>query len=763
MGTIRYACARMCIRFMVWVVWNMGLWFQLSCLPVAAQEAQQKRPATVEDSIRMVRIAGHLSNLSYAGALTEDFAYFSPDRKQFVVILKKGNLETNTNDYQLLLFQTNEIFSSPAPRALTTMCSSSNREAITDVAWLADNETILFRGENPGEVSQVYSVSSKSGELRELTHHPTSIVAFSSDAKGQRIAYAAEKPPQPVLTEAARREGIIVAHEDMAELLIGERTDDSRELFVLDTNRGTVRPLPIGPEWKGKLYGSFLNLSLSPDGNHLVVSVNLTEVPERWHEYREPTMAQVMRSVLPPNSLSWIFQYLLIDVASGRERSLFDGPLSYHGSEVVWGPDSWSLILTGVFLPIDQAAGSAKNLSMPATVAIDLKSLQYAKLSDEDLQFVRQENAGALLVFQIRPSSSSSVSSERLLFRREGGRWISTEAPFEQQQERLVQIVAKQDLNTPPTITALDRSVSRVATLLDPNPQLREIEFGKVQEIKFSGAMQREVHAGLYFPVGYVPGKKYPLVVQTHGFDPKSFWIDGSFTTAFAAQALAGRGFLVLQVPDTHAGEATPDEAPNMAETLKRAVEFVNTLGCLDLDRLGIIGFSRTGLYVHYLLTRSRLHFRAAVIADGSDGGYSQYLQFLNAHQYTASDSEALNGGMPFGTGLLYWLRRSPEFLLDMVDTPVMLQVSSPQILPTMWAPFVGLRRLDRPVELLYFPTGSHLMEKPWDRLASQGSSVDWFAFWLKGEEDLNPSKTERYKRWRELRAMHVHGEAEGN
>ena len=58
--------------------------------------------------------------------------------------------------------------------------------------------------------------------------------------------------------------------------------------------------------------------------------------------------------------------------------------------------------------------------------------------------------------------------------------------------------------------------------------------------------MQKEVRAGLYFPVGYVPGKKYPLVVQTHGFDPKSFWIEGSFTTAFAAQALAVIGDLGL-------------------------------------------------------------------------------------------------------------------------------------------------------------------------------------------------------------------------
>jgi len=85
----------------------------------------------------------------------------------------------------------------------------------------------------------------------------------------------------------------------------------------------------------------------------------------------------------------------------------------------------------------------------------------------------------------------------------------------------------------------------------------------------------------LYFPAGYVSGRKYLLVVQTHGFDPKSFWIDGSFTTAFAAQALASRGFLVLQVPDVHDWDETPAEAPNMAETLERAMDYVDGLGCL--------------------------------------------------------------------------------------------------------------------------------------------------------------------------------------
>jgi dienelactone hydrolase len=52
----------------------------------------------------------------------------------------------------------------------------------------------------------------------------------------------------------------------------------------------------------------------------------------------------------------------------------------------------------------------------------------------------------------------------------------------------------------------------------------------------------------------------------------------------------------------TSTTDETPAEAPNMMKTLERAVEHVAGLGCLDRDRLGITGFSRTGFYVHYML-----------------------------------------------------------------------------------------------------------------------------------------------------------------
>ena len=54
---------------------------------------------------------------------------------------------------------------------------------------------------------------------------------------------------------------------------------------------------------------------------------------------------------------------------------------------------------------------------------------------------------------------------------------------------------------------------------------------------------------------------------------------------------------------------------------------------------------------------------------------------------------------------------------------------------------------------MIYFPEGSHNLMKPAERIGSQEGNVDWFRFWLKGEEDAEPQKAAQYERWRRLRS----------
>ena len=49
---------------------------------------------------------------------------------------------------------------------------------------------------------------------------------------------------------------------------------------------------------------------------------------------------------------------------------------------------------------------------------------------------------------------------------------------------------------------------------------------------------------------------------------------------------------------------------------------------------------------------------------------------------------------------------------------------------------------------------GSHQPQNPRQVAAIQNRALDWWLFWLKGEEDLSPKKTAQYARWRSMRTQ---------
>jgi hypothetical protein len=71
-----------------------------------------------------------------------------------------------------------------------------------------------------------------------------------------------------------------------------------------------------------------------------------------------------------------------------------------------------------------------------------------------------------------------------------------------------------------------------------------------------------------------------------------------------------------------------------------------------------------------------------------------------------------------------------------------------------MWEPYATLRSLRKPVDFIIIPYGEHVITNPGEQMISQGAAVDWFRFWLRGEEDPDPAKVDQHKRWHELRKL---------
>ena len=65
-----------------------------------------------------------------------------------------------------------------------------------------------------------------------------------------------------------------------------------------------------------------------------------------------------------------------------------------------------------------------------------------------------------------------------------------------------------------------------------------------------------------------------------------------------------------------------------------------------------------------------------------------------------------------------------------------------------------ALRESDKPVEMFIYAGELRLKNQPKHRYEIYERNVDWFNFWLKDKQDLDPAKAEQYTRWQGLREM---------
>jgi dipeptidyl aminopeptidase/acylaminoacyl peptidase len=709
----------------------------------------EKRRVTVADGIRMTRIAGS----GYPSLRpTSGFAVFSPDGKRFAIVIARGNLEKNTNEYSLLVFRTADLSGGGMPRTLVCLSSSSNREGIVDVTWSEDNDTIFFLGASADEPAQLYSVQCSSGELKKRTSNRTSLVSYALSDGGDTIVFAAKRPETDLINEDVLRRGFHVMAEFVADLIRGQISNYEPELFAKGEGPSPAKHLQtLG------LFDSGVNdLFLSPNGRYLVVKTDAVEIPERWSEYQDTYLQGVFRIKPVKGVATRILRYELIDLRASRSEVLLDSPATYARADVLWSPDSKSLLLCGVYLPLDveDRAELQSRRSNKFVVEIKLPSREFVKIAKEEMNPIRWDARTNIVQFHTRQNEDRAGDPVRPIFYRKIGEvWERLPDAPAGVNDAPPDILAEQGLNLPAKVVAVDAKTKRKISLLDLNPQFAGLQFGKVEEINWKDATGHSVSGGLYLPPDYIAGKRYPLVIQTHGFDSHRFLIDGSHITASAAQPLVGKEIVVLQMNDIFYDSLdTSQETERAMSAYENAVEYLDRKGVIDRNRVGLVGFSRTCLYVKYALTHSSQHFAAAIVADGFDGGYLQYLVDGNLASNADSEEERVIGAPPFGAGLLLWMKRSPGFLLDKVQTPLQIQALAPASLLEEWEWFAGLKRLGKPVDFLYLPTGTHILVKPWDRMVSQEGSVDWFCFWLKSEEDPDPMKTEQYVRWRELR-----------
>jgi dipeptidyl aminopeptidase/acylaminoacyl peptidase len=325
-------------------------------------------------------------------------------------------------------------------------------------------------------------------------------------------------------------------------------------------------------------------------------------------------------------------------------------------------------------------------------------------------------------------------------------------------------VALEQDVNSPPALVITHDGGRTKLVALQPGLTER-YSLGFAENVKWKDRSSRLWTGRLYYPVGYMVSRRYPLVIQFGAhqlLNPNQYSLSGNESApsnASVAQPLANIGVFALLMSDPEERSdrriAVAQEGPTLVDGCETAISYLDDRGLIDKHRVGLGGFSRTGFRVEYILTHSKLSFAAATVTDNADMSYGQYI--LAGHAIGQNEEEEMNGGIPVGQGLLNWLSIAPGFNADKVTAPLRMEIDTGGVdnLTIEWEMFAMLRRLHKPVEYFVLPDvehGSHPPELPKQQLASMGGAVDWFDFWLNGREDPNPQKRDQYARWRAFR-----------
>jgi dipeptidyl aminopeptidase/acylaminoacyl peptidase len=332
----------------------------------------------------------------------------------------------------------------------------------------------------------------------------------------------------------------------------------------------------------------------------------------------------------------------------------------------------------------------------------------------------------------------------------------------------------RQSATTPPELFIQKLGEPKVDVFAKLNPQFDALSLASVKSVSWETSGGGKLDGTLFLPPDYKEGNKYPLVIQTKPYYNNNFACDsgdGHFPS-FVPQPLADAGiaYLGIAVPDAvenyypkgYPGDVA--EAAFYTDAFDTAVTALSDRGIIDKNKVGIIGFSRSGWYTEFALTHGKTKYLAATVADNIEYSFSERAMG-SLIGFDSKSVDTMYGGPPNGSSLKNWLDYSISFNIDKIHTPLLMEQmgdgalfdrrnSPPMKISKQFEVFTGLNLEHKPVELYYYPNEYHEPDDPQARLGTLQRNFDWYRFWLQGYERPNPEDPGQYKRWEGLRML---------
>jgi dipeptidyl aminopeptidase/acylaminoacyl peptidase len=593
-------------------------------------------------------------------------------------------------------------------------------ESCLSPRWSPDGKLLAFlstRGAERGHSdedakSQIWLIDPTGGEPWRLTDWPRGVLHFQWAGASALVFVAQEK--------ATLRARNLKERKDDSTIVEDEKHEPPARLFRVEISSKKVKRLTDNRD-------RIETLTVSPNGRH-AVAIHNRSLRYTYDNKIKPAV-------------------FLHELESGQSRRIFREP-HWNVSHVRWSLDGRGFFVVNEYnsQPQFNQAGIAQlhfyDLARNASTPIDLdweRGLATQTENNDAPGFIVSRDGFLALLANGTRNKLARYVRDGDAWQRE---WITGEHAanvfaMQVSADGKTLLYAHSTASTPAQWyrAALDGSrLVKPQAFAVLKERLRQLPRARTEVTRWKGALGDEVEGILYYPHGYRPGTKYPLVVMIHGGPAGADFDSWEETWSYPANLVCQRGAFVLK-PNYH---GSSNYGLKWLESITRGrygdlemidiekgVDSLIARGLIDPARLALSGWSNGAILTNHLTVRTT-RYRAAIAGAGSVEYVSDW---ANCDFGDAFDRYYL-GASPLDDPLRY-LVKSPFYRLDRVRTPTLIFFGGEdRTVPVQqgWMHYRALQQLGKTdVRFVLFPGEKHSLKK----LAHQRRKVKEEMAWL--------------------------------
>lgn len=266
----------------------------------------------------------------------------------------------------------------------------------------------------------------------------------------------------------------------------------------------------------------------------------------------------------------------------------------------------------------------------------------------------------------------------------------------------------------------------------------------KQEIIQFKNSIGTPLKGVLYYPTGYDPTKKYPMVVYIYQIKStlSNFYsLPANEPTGVNRRTLLEHGYFVYEPDIVFDGRGTGLAALDCVNSALDAIS-INT--AINKDKIGLTGHSLGGYETNFIATHSD-RFAAFIVGAGYSDITSRYFSYDYHEQkpnHTRFETGQYEMNKPFAEDKELYLKNSPINYVEKVKAPILIWNGvKDDIVPSEQAMefFMGLKRNNLPAIALFYQQREH--DLGWNTNESKDMNrraLDWWNYFLKNKTDIS-------------------------